>query len=109
MTVVKLAVSTIAWASVSMSQATASSRGDQPKAVALYAPIPPIPEEARIKHIGGTGLFLCHVRSNGTVWKVEVLRSTGHYILDTAAIAGFAQWRFKPGTTQVRIPLTFKM
>jgi TonB family protein len=33
----------------------------------------------------------------GVVAEVRVLRSTGHKILDEAAVRGLSQWRYKPG------------
>ena len=57
------------------------------------------------------GLFACNIRSNGTVASVDVVRSTGHQMLDQAAITAFRQWRFEPGDKLklVNIPMTFWM
>jgi hypothetical protein len=35
---------------------------------------------------------------SGRVAEVRVSRSTGHAILDAAAVNALKQWRFKPGT-----------
>jgi len=41
---------------------------------------------------------------------VTVLKSTGHMLLDQAAIHACRQWRFKPGILHVlKIPLNFTM
>jgi TonB family protein len=78
------------------------------KAVALYAPRPQLPEVARVKRLAGSGVFLSHVRPDGTVSRVDVFRSTGHRVLDTAVVAAFSKWRFKPGTmSEIRTPVNF--
>jgi protein TonB len=75
---------------------------------ALYAPRPEYPLAARQRHWTGAGLFACNIRSDGTVGSVDVLRSTGHQMLDQAAITAFRQWRFQPGDMKVvKIPINF--
>jgi TonB family protein len=75
---------------------------------AIYAARPDYPLEARRRHLTGAGVFAMHVRPDGTVSRVSVIRSTGHAILDKAAIDAFIQWRFWPGTVSiVRTPIRF--
>jgi len=77
---------------------------------AIYAARPAYPMEARRRHMTGAGVFAMHVRPNGTVSSVSVIQSTGHAILDKAAIDAFIQWRFWPGTVStVRTPINFTM
>jgi TonB family protein len=77
-------------------------------AVALYAPRPQLPDVALKKRLAGRGLFLSHVRPDGRVSRVDVLRSTGHAELDNAVVSAFKRWRFTPGTVkEVRTPVTF--
>jgi TonB family protein len=77
---------------------------------ALYAPRPEYPLAARKQHWTGAGVFACNIRSDGTVASVDVLRSTGHQMLDQAAITAFRQWRFRPGDMKiVKIPIDFWM
>jgi TonB family protein len=77
---------------------------------AIYAARPDYPIEARHKHMTGAGVFAMHIRRDGTVSSVSIIRSTGHKILDKAAIDAFIQWRFWPGTvTTVRTPINFSM
>ena len=79
-----------------------------PKAAAIYAPRPSVPERALREFWSGSGLFLFNVRPDGTVSRVDVLRSTGHNELDAAVVAAFSKWRFRPHTVRkVRIPVTF--
>ena len=81
-----------------------------PKEYAVYAPSPQFSYEARRNRtVPGDGLFELHVRPNGTVTSVAVLKSTGRKIIDIEAAAAFAKWRFRPGVRKpVKIPLSFK-
>jgi len=81
------------------------------KALAIYAPRPAYPYEARDRHLTGSGMVLLNVDSStGAVTSAQMLKSTGHKILDDSALEAFQQWRFKPGTVRkVRIPIHFKM
>jgi TonB family protein len=65
---------------------------------ATYKPPPEYPVQARARHLSGAGLFVVLVTSQtGIVKDVQIERSTGSPILDSAAISAFKQWRFKPG------------
>jgi TonB family protein len=81
------------------------------KALALYAPRPQYPYEARSRHVTGSGVVVCSVDSaSGNVTGCSVSSSTGSPILDNAATSAFRQWRFRPGTlSKVNIPITFTM
>lgn len=81
------------------------------KALAVYAPRPQYPYEARARRQVGAGVAVLAVDPNtGVVKKAEMATSTGHPILDNAALAAFRQWQFKPGTvSKVRIPIRFTM
>jgi TonB family protein len=89
---------------------TQSIRGNS-KSFALYAARPRYPYEARAKSMQGTGVVLMRVDSRtGYVTSAQMLKSTGHKLLDDAALEAFRQWRFKPGTVSVvRSPITFTM
>ncbi len=79
------------------------------KALAVYAPRPAYPYEARSKHMTGSGIVLLIVDpSTGNVTSAQLLRSTGQEILDTAALRAFRRWRFKPRSiTTLEIPIQF--
>jgi TonB family protein len=74
---------------------------------------PEYPLSARQQHLEGAGVFLLHLKDNGSVKSVEVLQSTGHAILDKSCVSAFRQWEFQPEFTKkskkVKIPIAFKM
>src|SRR5215831_5132772 len=77
-----------------------------PRSVAVYAPEPQSPIGARRRDWEGSGLFLCHIRLDGSVSSVTVVQSTGHEMLDQAGISAFQRWRFQPEPLKaVKIPL----
>ena len=79
-----------------------------PTAIGIYAPPPSYPAGAVRLRLHGSGRFRLHVRPNGSVASVEVLKSTGHQELDGAAIAAYKKWRFRPGVvSEITIPVTF--
>jgi periplasmic protein TonB len=81
------------------------------KAVAVSAPRPEYPYEARRSKITGSGVCVMTVDpGSGSVTSAEMAQSTGSPILDNAATSAFRRWRFKPGTvSRVRTPITFTM
>jgi TonB family protein len=70
---------------------------------------PKYPWTARVNHLEGAGLFRLDLDSRtGTVTRVSVIESTGHRVLDEAAIGALRKWRFVPGgASAVRIPIRF--
>jgi TonB family protein len=81
------------------------------KAVAVNAPRPEYPYEARRSKITGSGVCVMTVdTASGSVTSAEMAQSCGNAILDNAATSAFRRWRFKPGTvSKVRTPITFTM
>jgi TonB family protein len=81
------------------------------KAMVISAPMPDYPLLAREARYTGSGVFILNLqRSSGVVQSITIGRSTGHQILDWAAMAAFIRWRFKPNTAKkVKIPVTFTM
>jgi protein TonB len=81
------------------------------KALAISAPRPEYPYEARSRHIMGSGVCVVDVDvSSGNVTDASMAQSIGNPILDNAAVSAFRRWRFKPGTvSKVKIPITFTM
>jgi TonB family protein len=81
------------------------------KALAISAPRPTYPYEARSRHIMGSGVCVVSVDvSSGAVTDASMAQSIGNPILDNSAVSAFRQWRFRPGTvSKVKIPITFTM
>ncbi len=81
------------------------------KAVAINAPRPEYPEEARLNHTTGRGVVEMTVdTATGRVTNVEMVQSTGSAVLDNAVTSAFRRWRFRAGTaTRVRTPITFTL
>ena len=80
------------------------------KVLAISAPRPEYPYQARRERITGSGVALLTVNPAGQVTEVTILRSTGSAVLDNATISGFRRWRFKPGAvSKVQSPITFTL
>jgi TonB family protein len=81
------------------------------KVLALSAPRPEYPYEARRQKIIGSGIVLMSVDPvSGSVTDISMWQSTGSALLDNAAVTAFRRWRFKPGTvSRVKSPITFTM
>ncbi len=80
------------------------------KAMAVSAPLPEYPYQARHAHITGSGLCVMTVdTASGNVTSATMAQSTGNAILDKVTTNTFRRWRFKPGTvSQVRVPITYE-
>ncbi len=85
-------------------------------AASFSNPPPPYPEPARAAGIEGTVHLRLWIAADGRVTAVKVVRSSGHDILDGAAVNAVRQWRGEPAriagiaveTTEV-IPVQFKL
>lgn len=81
----------------------------------LLKNVPPTyPPQAVINRWEGTVMLRLHVAANGSVTNLEVLSSSGHHILDVAAIRSVRNWRFVPAkrggravAATVRLPVQF--
>jgi TonB family protein len=82
-----------------------------PRALALSAPRPDYPYEARSRHITGSGVVTLRVdAASGTVLEASMEQGIGSPILDQSALSALRRWRFKMGTPpRVRVPITFTM
>jgi periplasmic protein TonB len=90
---------------------TTGMRGGSAKALALYAPKPNYPYEARRSGTTGSGIAQLTVNSAaGNVVDVRMAQSTGSPILDNATVSAFRRWRFKPGVaSNVNVPITYTL
>jgi TonB family protein len=75
----------------------------------IFKPNIEYPYEARRLRQTGSGIVVVDVNpATGLVTRAYMGKSTGHGLLDTAAVTAFRGARFRPGTPpQVRIPITF--
>jgi periplasmic protein TonB len=79
-------------------------------------PWPRYPAAARRRGIEGEVLVRVAVALDGRAERVEVVRSSGSALLDTAAVEALQRWRFEPAraggqpvTATVEIPVTFRL
>ena len=76
----------------------------------IFAPKPRYPTDEYGRHLTGSGVVLMEVDTEtGQVISARMEKSTGHKILDDAAIEAFRKWRFMPRRTpkEVRAPIAF--
>jgi protein TonB len=83
---------------------------------ALNNPKPPYPLAARRHGLEGRVLLTAHVRADGRCAEVRLRASSGHELLDHAALETVRRWRFLParrGDTAidswVEIPISFRL
>jgi protein TonB len=79
-------------------------------------PLPVYPIEARKLHQQGTVVLSVLVNAQGIVETLAVKQSSGHVLLDQAAMRGVKRWRFRPATvagipvsTQIEQPIQFTL
>jgi protein TonB len=79
-------------------------------------PWPRYPAAARRRGIEGEVLVRVAVALDGRAERVEVVRSSGSALLDTAAVEALQRWRFEPAraggqpvAATVEIPVTFRL
>jgi protein TonB len=81
-----------------------------------YNPIPKYPRAARRLRREGTAVLLVEILASGRVGKVLIEKSSGHELLDNAALKAVRRWRFEPATkagvsvkATVKIPVEFDL
>ena len=79
-------------------------------------PPPPYPEQARRRRLEGTVVLEALVGGKGKVDNVTVHASSGHQLLDEAALRAVRDWLFEPGqrggmpvTAKVLVPVRFAL
>jgi TonB family protein len=80
------------------------------QAMAVSAPLPEYPYEAKHANITGSGVCVMLVDTvSGQVTNATMTQSTGNRVLDKVTTDTFRRWRFKPGSvSQVRVPVTYE-
>ena len=81
------------------------------KTLALYAPRPNYPYEARRTGTTGSGVAQLTVNSvAGNVINARMAQSTGSAILDRATLEALQRWQFKPGVAEnIDVPVTYTL
>ncbi len=77
---------------------------------------PTYPEQALIDRLEGTVVLRLQITSEGRVGWLKVFSSSGHAILDAAAVQAVRSWQFvpamvsgRPTATMVRLPVRFSL
>ena len=80
------------------------------QAMAVSAPLPEYPYQAKRANITGSGVCIMTVdTASGKVTDAMMTQSTGDAMLDKVTTNTFRRWRFKPGTvSQVRVPIDYE-
>ena len=75
------------------------------------APFPSYPMEARLNHQEGTVRLKIKIGALGNVVQVELLQSSGHKVLDDAAIVAARHWKAHPRYAGqiAAMPIVFKI
>lgn len=95
--------------------AAAAATSPNAPSVRTIAPIvgtnqpPQYPALARRRHWEGTVVLGIDCDADGVVQLVSVLRSSGHQVLDDAAVAAVRQWRFAAGPGHCEQPVSFTL
>jgi len=80
------------------------------QALAVSAPLPEYPYEAKHANVTGSGVCVMIIdNATGKVTNAMMAQSTGNAILDKVTTETFRRWRFRPGSvSQVRVPVTYE-
>ena len=78
--------------------------------MAVSAPLPEYPYQAKRANITGSGVCVITVDAvSGKVTDAMMTQSTGDGMLDKVTTNTFRKWRFKPGAvSQVRVPIDYE-
>lgn len=82
----------------------------------LSNPEPVYPAQSRRRKEEGTVLLGVEVSSEGRALRVEIDQSSGHALLDEAALKAVRHWRFEPArlgnrsvNSHVQVPIRFRL
>ena len=77
---------------------TAATKGVRTRVRYMDSMRPPYPRRAREMGWEGTVVLRVEVKTDGTVGEIVVRRTSGHVLLDDAALTAVRRWRFVPPT-----------
>lgn len=92
--------------------------GDSPLGMPSYSqtPLPAYPRVAKLRGWEGVTILRVEVREDGSVGRVELVRSSGHGVLDETAMKAVRAWRFEPArrgaaavSCVIEVPIRFKL
>ena len=80
----------------------------------VFNPPPSYPPQAVARGLEGVVLLEVTIGRDGTVQRIRVLESSGHAVLDGAAVSAIQRWRARPWTggpdeADVELPLRFRI
>jgi protein TonB len=80
------------------------------QSMAIRAPLPQYPYEAKRRDLTGSGVCVITVDpETGKVTDATMTQSTGNRVLDKMTTETFKRWQFKPGTiSEVRLPISYE-
>ena len=76
--------------------AGAGNDGRSTPARYAFCPPPPFPAEARKARLSGTAVLMVQIDARGRPSSIALRRSSGHAVLDAAALRAVRAWRFEP-------------
>ena len=103
---------TVGASNASASSGGSGSAGTDSSSFVLRNPKPRYPEAARRRKLEGVVLLAVEVNSRGVPISIKVQTSSGHLILDEAAVNGVRKWRFRPGgqkASTIPLPIRFSL
>ena len=98
--------------------ATSTNQGAETEIKPFYLnnPAPHYPYEARQKGWEGTVLLMVQVDNNGKPISVDIEQTSGHKVLDDAAVKAVKTWNFRPASlgglkveSSVEVPVRFDL
>lgn len=80
------------------------------QAMAVSAPLPEYPYQAKHANVTGNGICVMTIdAASGKVTNAMMAQSTGNAILDKVTTETFRRWRFKAGSvSEVRVPISYE-
>ena len=79
-------------------------------------PVPKYPRLARERGWQGTAWLRVEVKADGTPGRIEILKTSGHALLDETSLRAVRSWRFNPATRNnqavvswIEVPIRFEL